>query len=417
MSWMAEGWLRYLNSKLLTLYFAGFVGPLSANTVLALIPILKSTFNVDVGTVLLSITVLMLPFAFFQLFSGPLSDMYGRRNILVLGFLIYGTGLLVIGFSPNFNIWVFLGARFVCGVGYAFIGPVLPAAIGDLTEISYRGKVMGIYSSVATLAVALGPLLAGFFAYSWWYVYFMLSGMAYTSMLLIWFILGKIIEPRKADVQVVSQVANDLKDACSMGGVMALSAAGFLGFLSFMGVQSFLSDALSLHPYYMQPDAIGLILSVGGAVGIFVSPAAGHLADKLGRGKVAYLGVALSFASLILLLISRDFPSFMLSMALFGVGRNLFWLPLVALSVELSPKQRGATSSVFNSIRFFGYAIAPYLLTPVYEGWLLTGFSSGLNAVTIVSLLLLLVTIPLIRYVAGQKLPELMVETAGVLEA
>ena len=132
---------------------------------------------------------------------------------------------------------------------------------------------------------------------------------------------------------------------------------------------------------------------------------------------MAYLGVALSFASLILLLISRDFPSFMLSMALFGVGRNLFWLPLVALSVELSPRQRGATSSVFNSIRFFGYAIAPYLLTPVYEGWLLTGFSSGLNAVTIVSLLLLLVTIPLIRYVAGRKLPELMVETAGVLEA
>ncbi|MEM3586677.1 MAG: MFS transporter, partial [Candidatus Jordarchaeaceae archaeon] len=168
-------WSRYANSKLLVLYFASFVGPVSGNTVLTLIPTLKSTFHTDVGTVLLAITALMVPFAFFQLFSGTLSDVYGRRKVLAAGFLIYGAGLALIGFSPNFNIWVFLGARFICGVGYAFVGPVLPACIGDLTKIEYRGKVMGIYSSMVTFGTAVGPLLAGFLADVWWYIYFMLA--------------------------------------------------------------------------------------------------------------------------------------------------------------------------------------------------------------------------------------------------
>ncbi len=406
---MASGWSRYANAKLLVLYFAGFAGPLSANTVLALVPTLKTTFNVDVGTVLLSITALMIPFAFFQLFSGTMSDVYGRRPILVLGFLIYGIGLTIIGFSPNFSIWVFLAARFICGIGYAFIGPVLPAVVGDLTKIEYRGKVMGIYSSIVTFGIAAGPLLAGFFANVWWYIYFMIAGMAFLSMILIWFIFGSVNEPKEIDIHLLSQVAKDLKRVCSVKSVMVLSAAGFLGFISFMGVQSFLSDALSLPPFYLQSDAIGIILSLGGAVGIFVAPAAGYITDRFGREKVTYLGLAVILVSLILLFVSQEFFGFTFSMAVNGIGRNLFWLPLTALSVELVPEQRGATSSIFNSIRFFGYALAPYVLTPVYEDYG-TSMISGFQIIIIIGIIILLLIIPLIRYVGKQKLPEMNLE-------
>ncbi|MGQ9721435.1 MAG: MFS transporter [Candidatus Jordarchaeum sp.] len=408
--WMvASSWARYANAKLLVLYFAGFAGPLSANTVLALVPTLKTTFNADVGTVLLSITALMIPFAVFQLFSGTMSDVYGRRPILVLGFLIYGIGLTIIGFSPNFSIWVFLGARFICGIGYAFIGPVLPAVVGDLTKIEYRGKVMGIYSAVVTFGIAAGPLLAGFFADVWWYIYFMIAGLAFLSMVLIWFIFGTVNEPKEIHIRLFSQVVRDLKSVCSVKSVVVLSAAGFLGFMSFMGVQSFLSDALSLPPFYLQADAIGIILSIGGAVGVFIAPAAGYITDRFGREKVTYLGVAVVFISLIFLLVSHEFLGFTFSMALHGIGRNLFWLPLTALSVELIPGQRGAVSSIFNSVRFFGYALAPYVLTPVYEDYG-TSMISSFQIIIIVSILILLVIIPLIRYVGKQKLPEMCLE-------
>ncbi|MBS7288333.1 MAG: MFS transporter [Candidatus Freyarchaeota archaeon] len=394
---------RYVNAKLLTLYFAGFVGPLSANTVLALVPVLKSTFNIDVGTVLLAIPFLMLPFAFFQLFSGTLSDNYGRRLMLAIGFLIYGTGLLVIGFSPSLGFWSFLLARFVCGVGYAFIGPVLPAVIGDLTEFSYRGKVMGIYSSVNTSAITLGPLLAGFFAYSWWNIYFMMGAMAYTSMLLVWLVL-KDAKPKGNEYSIM-QVFSDLRDVCSLRSVAALSAAGFMGFFSFMGVNSFLSDALSRPPFNFQPSTIGVILSMGGVVGIILSPISGHLTDKFGRGRIAYTGLAICILSLLVMLTARELIVFIISMLLFGIGGNLFWLPLNALSVELEPEKRGAVSSLFNGVRFFGYALAPYLLTPVYEDWG-TALLSSFQLVIVLSMVVAFMIVPIVRYLGRQELPE-----------
>jgi len=394
---------RYANAKLLTMYFAGFVGPLSANTVLALVPVLKETFGIDVGTVLLAIPFLMFPFAFFQLFSGTLSDNYGRRLMLTVGFLIYGSGLLVIGFSPMLGFWSFLLARFVCGVGYAFIGPVLPAVVGDLTEFSYRGKVMGIYSSVNTSAIALGPLLAGFFAYSWWNIYFMMGIMAYTSMLLVWFVL-RDTKPKNNNYNL-RQALSDLRGVCSLRSVVALSAAGFMGFFSFMGVNSFLSDALSRPPFNFQPSTIGIILSIGGGIGIFLSPISGYLTDRFGRGKIAYTGLSACIFSLFLMLVARDFVVLAISMALFGIGGNLFWLPLNALSVELKPEKRGAVSSIFNGIRFFGYASAPYLLTPIYEGWG-TVVLSGFQLVIALSIGVALVNIPIIRYLGRQELPE-----------
>lgn len=394
---------RYVNAKLLTLYFAGFVGPLSANTVLALVPVLKSSFNIDVGTVLLAIPFLMIPFAFFQLFSGTLSDNYGRRLMLTVGFLIYGTGLLVIGLSPRLGFWSFLLARFVCGVGYAFIGPVLPAIAGDLTEFSYRGKVMGIYSSVNTSAITLGPLLAGFFAYSWWNIYFTMGAMAYTSMLLVWFVL-KETKPKNNEYALM-QVFSDLRDVCSLRSVAALGAAGFMGFFSFMGVNSFLSDVLSRPPFNFQPSAIGVILSMGGVVGIILSPISGHLTDKFGRGRIAYTGLAICIFALLVMLTAREFIVFIASMLLFGMGGNLFWLPLNALSVELKPEKRGAVSSFFNGVRFFGYALAPYLLTPIYEDWG-TALLSGFQLVILVSMAVALMMVPIVRYLGRQELPE-----------
>lgn len=332
---------RYANSKLLVLYIVGFVGPLSANTVLALVPTLMSTFNADVGTVLLAITALMAPFAFFQLFTGTMSDVYGRRPVLAWGFLIYGIGLMIIGFSPHFNIWVFLGARFLCGIGFAFIGPVLPAAIGDLTKIEYRGKVIGVYSSVLAGGTALGPLLAGFLANEWWDIYFMLSGMAFLSLVLIWFVLGNVNEPKEIDIHLIKHVFAELKEVGSSKGVLALSAAGFLGFLGFVGVQSFLSETLSQPPLYLNSESIGIILSIAGAVVIFLAPLFGYITDRWGRRKIAYVGLAVSVFSLFLLFLSQGFLTFLISNAIYGVASNMFWLPLTAFSVELTPKLRG----------------------------------------------------------------------------
>jgi MFS family permease len=70
---------------LFLLYPSVFLGPFWENTVLALISSLERSFNADISFIAASITIYMIPIAFFQLFSGVLSDIYGRKRIILFG--------------------------------------------------------------------------------------------------------------------------------------------------------------------------------------------------------------------------------------------------------------------------------------------------------------------------------------------
>ncbi|MFQ5762560.1 MAG: MFS transporter, partial [Candidatus Bathyarchaeia archaeon] len=77
------------------IYFGAFIGPFAGNLVLPLIPLLESDFNVGIEIVALTITAAIIPFAVLQAFSGAISDIYGRKNILVLGFAISTAGAVL----------------------------------------------------------------------------------------------------------------------------------------------------------------------------------------------------------------------------------------------------------------------------------------------------------------------------------
>ena len=67
------------------IYSCAFVGILASNAVLALIPELRGYFDASTAEVLLSITFYMVFFAVFSLFTGSVSDIIGRRKVLLVG--------------------------------------------------------------------------------------------------------------------------------------------------------------------------------------------------------------------------------------------------------------------------------------------------------------------------------------------
>ena len=91
------------------LLIASFLGPFGGNMILPMFRVLKHDFAVNVFLLGLSITLFMVPFAVTQLFSGLLSELfYGKRKVIVSGFIIACLGFLLAVFS--FNIWVFLAS-------------------------------------------------------------------------------------------------------------------------------------------------------------------------------------------------------------------------------------------------------------------------------------------------------------------
>jgi DHA2 family multidrug resistance protein-like MFS transporter len=99
---------------------------------------------------------------------GTLGDRYGRRRILVLGYVVFGLASLACAWAPN--VPMLIAARAVLGVGGAMIMPatlsLLRQAFPDRAE---RRTAIGVWSGIAGSGAVLGPLLGGFLVetFSW----------------------------------------------------------------------------------------------------------------------------------------------------------------------------------------------------------------------------------------------------------
>ncbi|MCM2561251.1 MFS transporter [Lutimaribacter sp. EGI FJ00015] len=97
-----------------------------------------------------------------QLWTGPLSDAFGRKWPTVAGFFLCAGGVLTFPFLDSVTGWAFVAA--VTGVGMALLYPTLIAAMGDIAHPSWRGSALGVYRFWRDLGYAIGALAMGLIA-------------------------------------------------------------------------------------------------------------------------------------------------------------------------------------------------------------------------------------------------------------
>lgn len=92
--------------------------------------------------------------------AGKLSDMFGRRTLLLIGVTVFGLGSLLSGMSADMNqliIW-----RAIQGIGGGIITANAFTIIGDLFAARERGRWQGMIGAVFGVSSVVGPLLGGF---------------------------------------------------------------------------------------------------------------------------------------------------------------------------------------------------------------------------------------------------------------
>jgi DHA1 family bicyclomycin/chloramphenicol resistance-like MFS transporter len=118
------------------------------------IPDAARALNTSPSAVLLSATAFMAATAITQMFAGPLTDRFGRRNLILIGLLIYIAGGAVSGLATSLDA-LFAG-RAVQAVGAAFALVAARAATRDIFE----GPALQRATATITLAFALAPAFA-----------------------------------------------------------------------------------------------------------------------------------------------------------------------------------------------------------------------------------------------------------------
>ncbi|RZV35266.1 MAG: MFS transporter [Chromatiales bacterium] len=97
-----------------------------------------------------------------QLWTGPLSDTFGRKWPIVIGMWTCAIGVLATLFVDGLTGWSITAA--VTGVGMALLYPTLIAAIGDISHPNWRGSSLGVYRFWRDLGYGIGALALGLIA-------------------------------------------------------------------------------------------------------------------------------------------------------------------------------------------------------------------------------------------------------------
>jgi ACDE family multidrug resistance protein len=331
-----------------------------------LVPVLKDAFHSSAPDVIISISFFMLPFAFFMLFTGSISDVLGRRFVLSVGFITYALGGIGSGLSPNVESFYLF--RFVQGFGFAFVQPTLIAMLGDIVPPREVGRAMGIFGAASTAGIALGPFVAGYISIIDWRLMFFLVSFLAILIYILFLISFRGVTEKKLPGGI-SAFSSALLGGFRYRSVIYLSLAGLLTFLCYGGTLSFISDTLSLAPLSFSPENIGIIMAGAGIAGMFVAPIGGTMVDRLGRLPATAVGIGVMIAGFLCFTQASTFLAYLGSMAVLGSGSSIVWSALLTLTVEVVPERKGNVSSIFNSARYFGYSMAPVVFTPLYMAY------------------------------------------------
>ncbi|WP_142505089.1 MFS transporter [Melghirimyces algeriensis] len=152
----------FSNPTLSSCTFSGLVTNLKDGMAWGLFPLFFTTAGLSVGKVGFLVALYPAAWGIFQLFTGGLSDRWGRKWMIVSGMWVQALAIWGILISNSFTGWV-IGAIFM-GLGTAMVYPTLLAAISDVAHPSWRASSLGVYRSWRDSGYAFGALLAGVLA-------------------------------------------------------------------------------------------------------------------------------------------------------------------------------------------------------------------------------------------------------------
>ncbi len=142
------------------------------------VPAIMREFNEPSATAAtFLVSIYILGFAFGPLAIAPLSEIYGRRNLYIIGNIFFV--ILTVCTALSKNMAMLLAFRFLMGLSGAVPITIGSGSIADIMPIEKRGRAMSTWSLGPLLGPCIGPLAGGYLirAAGWRWVYWLVAIM------------------------------------------------------------------------------------------------------------------------------------------------------------------------------------------------------------------------------------------------
>lgn len=343
------------------------MGTLATNILLPSLPQIAISLNVTSAAVTSAITAFLAVFGVGQLLVGPLSDRYGRRWPVLIGFAVFFGGSVWCGLAndlPNL-----LAGRIVQAAGACATSVLSRAIARDMFSGAALARAMALIMIVMSAAPGFSPLLGGALDHSfgWRSEFVLVAAFAAVSAIAYSIVLGETHNSTRTPL-------NPLAIARTYAGLIgdrrfiipAATSSLIIG-----GLFSMFSAAprLFIEALHFTPIQLGLFF----AGTVFIVFAAGMLATRLAPrygldGPIRaglWATTASSLAILLISMVNPTFLPFLGAMSLFLLGMGI--VSPLATARALSPfgEKAGAASALLGFWQMMTAAIGVWLAATV----------------------------------------------------
>jgi EmrB/QacA subfamily drug resistance transporter len=383
------------------------------------LPSIRADLGATIESLQWTVNAYTLTFAVLLLTGAALGDRFGRKRMFGIGVTLFTISSAAAALAPTTE--ALIAARAVQGAAAASVLPLTLTLLSEAFPAGRRGLVLGLWSGLSGLAVAVGPLVGGAVVdgISWHWIFWInvpigialvplaarflteshgpakhldLPGLALGGLGLLgvvygivrgneqgWAsaeILGSLIA---GAVLVAAFIAWELRAPHPMLPMRffrsrAFSAANGVGFVMSFGV---FGSIFLLAPFLqvtqgLSPLEAGIRTLPWTAMPMLVAPWAGILSDRIGSRPLMATGLALQAGALAwLAAISTPgvaYASLVLPFAMAGAGMALVFAPSAnAVLGSVDQRSAGQASGATNAIRELGGVMGIAVLASVFS--------------------------------------------------
>lgn len=338
----------------LALVIVSSVSPFAINAIVPSMPAIEEALDTSYARVQLILSLFLASIAVAQIIIGPLSDRFGRRPVLLWGFVVFVAVSAASSFAPNIETLVAM--RVVQGAS-GCVGIVLGRAIvRDLFERRQAASMIGYVTMGLAVAPMMAPLIGGLLqdAFGWQAVFWFMTGFGMIGLAVSWAFVPETNHnpaPRLnfgtmfRDFATLLGDSNFLLFAASVGLISGV-------FFSFLGGVPYVSERI----LNLEPTVYGMwfgVMPLGYIVGNYL---AGRFTEHFGVARMILFGSLVGFVAAALPLLLFAFGSIgpaqiFLPMALGGIASGIAMPSGISGAVSVRPEIAGAASGLTGAIQ------------------------------------------------------------------
>jgi MFS family permease len=343
----------------------GFVGGMVGLERSILPQIAEKEFAIAAKTAILSfIVVFGIVKAITNYYTGTLANKFGRKNLLIAGWVIGIPVPFILMLAPDWN-WI-IAANILLGINQGLTWSSTVVMKIDLVGEKQRGFAMGLNEFAGYISVAIVAFLTGWIASEYGvrpYPFYLGIGIVFLGLLSSIFFIKDT--KQHVAIETTTSVVPKLKNifwdtSWKNKNLGSVTQAGLINNLNDGMAWGILPVVLASKGFSIA--AIGIITAVYPAVWGIGQLFTGKMADKFCKKDMLYMGMLLQAFALILLVWANTMTHFVVLSAVLGWGTAMVYPTFLATVAEnTNPQDRAKSIGIFRLWRDMGYAIGAIL--------------------------------------------------------